>query len=290
MIRKWMVLLLALLLPVCACASAQECAICSGDRVCDTCGGLGYQLMTAYGSGEEVRVACMAGCEDGKCPDCFVECDICLRDGLCDVLGYLTMKAYGSGEEVRVACTGNHCAQGVCTACSAVAAVTPTPKPTATPTPEPEKSPMDVFITSLRSTKTEEELRQLPSLEIEGIEISSFDQLEAFESLDTLELVECTVTSLQGVGKLKSLTSLSMTDCTVTAYNLDLLAQMPSLTKLVMIGCGLDDLSFLKNAAQLTELWLGDNQISRSRFQGSISSNSSLCMTTRSLMFRTSVV
>ena len=75
---------------LCACAAiAEGCALCGGDRVCDTCQGRGYLEVDAYGAGGKVKIACLAGCEDGFCPDCVIACDICGDDGLCDVCGGL---------------------------------------------------------------------------------------------------------------------------------------------------------------------------------------------------------
>ena len=83
---------LSLLLAQClmlfgASALADACPICAGDTICDTCGGLGYLSMQAYGSDEIVRVACTADCDNGRCPDCAVPCDTCGSDGLCNVCG-----------------------------------------------------------------------------------------------------------------------------------------------------------------------------------------------------------
>ena len=66
--RFWM--LLVCLLLACGVALA-ECVICGGDSVCDTCDGNGYLLMQAYGSDEQLKVACMAeGCNNGACTLC----------------------------------------------------------------------------------------------------------------------------------------------------------------------------------------------------------------------------
>ena len=64
----WMILCLICLLT--GLAVAEGCAICGGDAVCDTCGGLGYLEKKAYGSDEMVKIACEGGCVEGKCPVC----------------------------------------------------------------------------------------------------------------------------------------------------------------------------------------------------------------------------
>ncbi|MBQ7886638.1 MAG: hypothetical protein IJ313_07065 [Clostridia bacterium] len=93
------------LLMLFTCASAEICALCGGDDVCDTCAGNGYLLMQSYGSDETVKVACTAGCDNGSCP-------VCTACELCGGLGYLTMQAYGSDEMVKVACTAENCSAG----------------------------------------------------------------------------------------------------------------------------------------------------------------------------------
>lgn len=145
--------------------AADVCSICGGDRVCDTCGGAGYILMTLHGSNQPVQIACSAGCNVGSCPDCTVPCDHCGSDGLCDVCGglaYTMATAYGSDDLLKITCTGPYCHQGFCASCmpdtvdrfalasgtaSQDAAVTPTPVPvTITPPPktEPTRTPKPV--------------------------------------------------------------------------------------------------------------------------------------------------
>lgn len=67
--KKCFCMLLACLLMLTAAALA-ECSLCGGDTVCDTCQGNGYVLMQAFGSDEQIKVVCTAGCADGRCPDC----------------------------------------------------------------------------------------------------------------------------------------------------------------------------------------------------------------------------
>jgi len=134
------------------------CTICDGDRVCNTCGGAGYSLMTAYGSNEPIQIACPAGCNVGACPDCIVQCDACGSDGLCDVCGglaYTTAQAYGSDEMLKIVCAGESCRQGFCAVCmpemedrfalvaadANEAAAEPTAEPTSVPTPTPKPEP-----------------------------------------------------------------------------------------------------------------------------------------------------
>jgi len=92
--------LMAVLL--CSPALAQVCMLCGGDGVCDACEGKGYVSMQAYGSAETVKIACTAGCADGKCPQCNA-CEVC------GGLGYVLMQAYGSNEQVKVVCTAAGC-------------------------------------------------------------------------------------------------------------------------------------------------------------------------------------
>lgn len=54
-------------------AASAKCDTCGGDGVCDTCEGLGYIVMTAYGSNNLIPVACTGGCAEGKCPVCNAE-------------------------------------------------------------------------------------------------------------------------------------------------------------------------------------------------------------------------
>jgi len=109
--KNWM----AVLTVVCcltlfaAAAFAQECTICGGDAVCDTCNGLGYQTLTAYGSNESLRVKCTANCSDGYCPDCKTVSGgrSAERSGVVateyDVLGFSAMKiAIGIDEAGRI--------------------------------------------------------------------------------------------------------------------------------------------------------------------------------------------
>ena len=125
MSKKWKVFVTSILCAICftSMAHADNCELCGGDKICDTCKGLGYQIMTAYDTNEYVRVNCTAGCNAGHCPECYVPCEICDSDELCNMcsgLGYLTMKAYGTNEEILVVCTGDFCANGFCTACQTV--------------------------------------------------------------------------------------------------------------------------------------------------------------------------
>lgn len=121
-INQWIVLMLLMCFTACfaGTASAEACQICGGNSVCNTCQGVGYQIMESYDSSEQVRVKCAAGCDDGRCPECFVPCEVCDSDGLCNIcsgLGYLTMIAYDTDDEVRVTCPGEFCTDGTCSTC-----------------------------------------------------------------------------------------------------------------------------------------------------------------------------
>lgn len=103
--KKTLLLTLCLLM-LAPSALADVCALCGGDGICDTCSGNGYLLMQSYDSGDMVKIACTASCNDGSCPNCSI-CDVC------GGLGYLFMQAYGSDEMIKVACTGESCNDGV---------------------------------------------------------------------------------------------------------------------------------------------------------------------------------
>ena len=151
--KKWALMIVMCML--CTCALAEGCSICGGDTVCDTCAGLGYQEMPAYGGGM-AKVACVAGCLDGACPDCKKPCEVCGSDGLCDTcsgLGYQEMPAYGGGM-VKVACMGENCADGKCTACGTAAEAAPesTPNPASEPTAAPASDSEEAFKQASGST------------------------------------------------------------------------------------------------------------------------------------------
>ena len=100
-------------------ASAEDCAICSGDSVCNTCLGAGYQIVPLFGSDETVKIACTGGCLNGACPICPPVCALCSGDRICDTcfgMGYTLMTLYGSNEPIQIACTAQ-CNIGVCTEC-----------------------------------------------------------------------------------------------------------------------------------------------------------------------------
>lgn len=117
-----------------------DCPVCHGDRICDTCGGAGYSLMTLRDSNEPVQIACTAGCHIGVCPQCITVCDICGSDGLCNTCGGLV---------TDTACTDENCNSGFCAQCmpqpedrfALVATPEPTPEPTPKPTPKPTEKP-----------------------------------------------------------------------------------------------------------------------------------------------------
>ena len=86
----------------CTVARAASCVICDGDGVCDTCDGLGYMEMQAYGSDDTVLVVCPADWKNGRCSACgatitvepgvdlaqahtFV--DAAVEDAVCGILG-----------------------------------------------------------------------------------------------------------------------------------------------------------------------------------------------------------
>ena len=157
-----MTLALCLLMPtvVLAGEATDNCALCGGDRICDTCGGAGYSLMPLYESDELVQIACVAGCNVGVCPQCAVACETCGNDGLCDTcggLGYETAQAFGSDQLLKIACGGANCKQGFCADCmpevadrfalvnAAQPEATPemTPEPTPEPTPAPTPAPTE---------------------------------------------------------------------------------------------------------------------------------------------------
>lgn len=157
-----MTLALSLLMPtvVLAGEATDNCALCGGDRICDTCGGAGYSLMPLYESDELIQIACAAGCNVGACPRCAVLCETCGNDGLCDTcggLGYETAQAFGSDELLKIACSGVNCRQGFCADCmpegedrfalvnAAQPEATPEvmPEPTSEPTPAPTPAPTE---------------------------------------------------------------------------------------------------------------------------------------------------
>ena len=129
MMKKIIAALLLCLSLLCSAALAEPCAICSGDRVCDACGGNGYVIKPVYGSSMEVKIVCEAGCKDGACPVCPAPCDICGSDGKCNACkgyGYVLKQVYGSNERVKIVCEGEHCDDGRCTACQRGAAAAST--------------------------------------------------------------------------------------------------------------------------------------------------------------------
>lgn len=144
-----------------------DCSLCHGDRICDTCGGAGYSLMSLYDSDDLIQIACAAGCNVGVCPQCAAACETCGNDGLCDTcggLGYATAQAFGSDELLKIACSGANCRQGFCAECmpevadrfALVNAAQPesTPEVTPEPTPEPTPAPTPALTEKPEPTRT----------------------------------------------------------------------------------------------------------------------------------------
>lgn len=284
---------LALLITLCLLtvpATAAGCAICGGDAVCDTCGGLGYLEMKAL-TGDMVQVACIGGCTDGKCPDCTPACDTCGSDGLCDTcggLGYLEMKAYGSDELLQIACTGESCAAGRCAVCSAEAeaavaeeAATDVPQGSyAFLDPEVEKMVRyvlmkftgDITYEDLRSVTylalnkepaTFLDLAHMPNLTRLDLSFTGMDDLSPLAELTQLTVLKLRtnpISDLSPLAGLTDLTELELGYCEIS--DLSPLAGLTRLTNLVLTMNAISDLSPLAGLTNLTELELGVNDIS----------------------------
>lgn len=67
--KTWMLVLFTLLL-LTAAALAADCAICGGDLICDTCGGLGFQMIFSSATGQFEQTLCGSSCVNGDCPVC----------------------------------------------------------------------------------------------------------------------------------------------------------------------------------------------------------------------------
>lgn len=267
--RFWM--LLVCLLLVCGVALA-ECAICGGDSVCDTCDGNGYQLMQAYGSDEQLKVACTGGCDNGRCPDCAPPCDVCGGDQKCDVcggLGYLIRQAYGSGEDVKVACTGESCADGACAVCTQVE-VEPESAPVPTPAPDQPYVFEDPVVENAarRKLKKEEgeivtigELAQITALDLSYSPGGGSKQITSLKDVSRMTHLEELDLSINDVNDLSDLSGLVHLRVLDLAYNdfVDLkpLASLSALEDLDLQGCeGIKDFSLLSTFTNLHTLSL----------------------------------
>ena len=274
--RFWM--LLVCLLLVCGVALA-ECAICGGDSVCDTCDGNGYLLMQAYGSDEQLKVACTGGCNNGRCPDCAPPCDVCGGDQKCDVcggLGYLIRQAYGSGEDVKVACTGENCADGACAVCVQAAAdgayVFADAAVERNARYQLNKAEGEGVTAeelagltelSVMSPETLSDLLMMPNLKKLRVfkgKISDFSPIAALTQLQELELQK--TYKLQDLSVLSSLTGLKKLE--LDENNLPDLSPLASLKGLECLAChnsNISDLTGLSALTNLKELRLTDNNI-----------------------------
>ena len=246
--KKCFWMLLVCLLLACSCALA-ECSLCGGDSVCDTCGGNGYMLMQLYGTDEQSKVVCTAGCDNGRCPTCAVPCDVCGSDQKCDVCGgngYVIMHAYGTGEEVKAVCPGQHCADGQCTACA-----------------QPEEAAQDDGAYVFTDPVVEKVVRGLMGWEDRTItreDLLSITVLLLDESDDWKLLPQ--VTSLKDVAQMKNVRELSFSGVPVTTEMLAEISGLASLEYLNLCEQDLPDISPLATLTQLRTLSIGACNVS----------------------------
>ncbi len=269
--RFWM--LLVCLLLACGVALA-ECVVCGGDSVCDTCDGNGYLFMQAYGSDEQLKVACTGGCNNGRCPDCTPPCDVCGGDQKCDVcggLGYLIRQAYGSGEDVKVACTGESCADGACAVCGAEKAedeVIDLSQEYTFKDPLIKKVVAEVLDKNEYSQITYGELLEVKKIhlwtadspgEIDGV-ISTLEDLRYMSNLEYVSLQKREISDISPLKDLHALKYLSL------SYNKNItdispLANLHSLEYLGLHNNDVSDLSPIAGLTNLKFLYLNSNEI-----------------------------
>ena len=257
---------------LCAAALAEPCAICGGDRVCDACGGSGYQLMQVYNSDKQVKVACTALCANGACPVCPAPCAVCSSDGLCNTCegnGYVHMQVYGTNMNVKIACTGENCDDGKCTACKGSISTAIV----STSTPEPSSPFADPVVekAARASLKTGEKVTADWFEEVKALEIkkhtlstSTFSDLEKMVNLETLHLIECGITDLNPIVdtlvNLKKLNKLNLLSNQIS--DLTPLARLKNLVDLAFYKNQVSDLSPLSNLTNLKYLTADYNLIS----------------------------
>lgn len=286
----WMLLLCLLL--ACSCALA-ECALCGGDSVCDTCAGNGYVLMQAYGSTEEVKVACPAGCDNGRCPDCAVPCDVCSSDGKCDTCGgngYVLMLSYDTREEVKIACPGENCAVGQCTACMQAEEPVAAEGGYAFADAAMEKvvrglmgwedktitredllsiTKLDMFeydewkvMEEIRSLEDLVQMENLVELDMTGLSVTN-EMLVDIAKLSSLEYLNlCEQVLIDDISPLASLTELrELSIATCWAPDLTPLSSLTKLERLIADYCGISDIAPLSKLTALRVLSLDGNDI-----------------------------
>lgn len=254
--KKFFVLLLCLSLFVPA--LAESCVLCGGDAVCDTCNGLGYQEMEAYGGGM-VKVACTAGCDNGACTTCKKACAVCGSDGLCDVcggLGYQEMEAYGGGM-TKVACTGGNCDDGKCSACAPM--VDPLTQ-VHTFASSAIKSQVRSAVRKTTGDITYEDLLKVTKLELYNKGVSDLSDLQYMPNLTYVLLSYNEISDITPLSSLVNLTELYLTKNKIS--DITPLSGLVNLTKLEISDNQISDLKPLKNLTNLTELNLSRNQIS----------------------------
>lgn len=230
--RFWM--LLACLLLVCTVALA-ECAVCSGDGVCDTCNGLGYVTMQLYGSDEQIKVVCNAGCDNGICTACT------------------PFPAAVSDDETHA--FADAMVEG------AVRAALEKPSGKITYGDLQSLAELDLYELPLRSL---EDLRYMPNLVHlrlvrNGLTDELLAPLSSLTKMESLYLTSNNVSDLTVLAPLVHMDTLSLSGNQIR--DLTPLSSMKKLTCLWISENQVEDLSPLKTLTDLTDLWASSNRI-----------------------------
>lgn len=235
-------------------ALADTCSICGGDRVCDACKGNGYVLMQAYGSDQQVKIACTAGCANGVCPVCPAPCDVCSSDGLCNTCGgngYLLMQAYSSDQQVKVVCTGMHCASGACAACAA--------EPVHVFEDPAIEAAVRAKLNKPTGALSAQDLSSVTSLSLSDTALTSLSDLKMLSGLKKLKLKHCGISDLSA---LKGMTQLTLLD--MPSNQIIDLTPLSGLTNLDTLGLSdnlISDLTPLSGLTKINTLYLYKNRI-----------------------------
>ena len=92
-------------------------------------------------------------------------------------------------------------------------------------------------------------------------DVTDYSDLQMMPYLRKLTVQNQTLPSLQSMVTLNRLEELDLSGCQFPADSLSALAQLPSLTKLNLSGCGLTTISALSSVQSLTHLYLSNNTI-----------------------------
>ena len=251
--KKFFALLLCLSLFVPA--LAESCAICGGDAVCDTCNGLGYQEMEAYGGGM-VKVACTReNCNDGKCLICaaqgtdpqsahtFVDPQIekAVREALGKPEGKITYEDLLQVQTLN--CMGG----------------TNTVESIADLAYMPNLTTLELRSNRIHDISVLAGMTNLTWLNLSGNKVSDISALEGLTNLTVLALSYNNISDISALEGLTNLTVLYLSNLEIK--DISPLKELVNLTELYLEDTEIKDIGPLKKLVNLEKLNLNDTEI-----------------------------